>query len=350
MLGEELPASKKNIVKHAQRSNCSEFEHEAQRLYASLKSLGWKMNICREIAPFTYEINALKKQKNAVILAHSYQTPDIIYGIADYVGDSYGLSKEAQKTNADTIIFAGVRFMAETAKILNPSKTVLLPAIDAGCSLSESITVKDIIRLKKQYPEAPVVGYVNTSADVKAVSDACCTSANVVKILKALPGDKVIFIPDNFMAENVAGLTKKKVIGWNGKCVVHIEFTPEKALAYKKSHPEIKILAHSECSPELVAIADYVGGTEDMVRYIKHNDGKKFMLVTECGLSDRMKIELPKKEFIGMCVLCPYMKRNNLHNILAVLKKPTKEQTIEVPEDVRAGAEKALQMMFKLSE
>ena len=350
MFGEELPISKKDIVKHVQRPNCSEFDDDARRLYASLKRLGWTLNVCREIAPLTCEINSLKKQKNAVILAHSYQTPDIIYGIADYVGDSYGLSKEAQKTKADIIIFAGVRFMAETTKILNPNKTVLLPAIDAGCSLSESITVKDISRLKKQHPGVPVVCYVNTSADVKALSDACCTSTNAIKILKALPGDKVIFIPDNFMAENIAKLTKKKVIGWNGKCVVHIEFTLEKASAYKNSHPEIKILAHSECSPELVAIADYVGGTEDIVRYVKQTDGKKFMLVTECGLSDRMKIELPEKEFIGMCVLCPYMKRNNLHNILAALKKPTKEQTIEVPEDVRVGAEKALQMMFKLSE
>jgi len=325
-------------------------EKEAQRLYAKLKHVGFNLGYCRLIAPLTLEINRLKKEKNAVILAHSYQTPDIVYGVADFYGDSYGLSVAAGKTKAKTIVFAGVKFMAETAKILNPAKKVLLPAPDAGCSLSESITAADVRALKKKHNGAPVVVYVNTSADVKAEADSCCTSSNALKIIEGFDSDKVIFLPDALMGENLQKKTKKKLILWPGKCIVHDEFKPSAIMTFKKNTPGLKVMAHLECRPEVVALADMAGGTEDMIRYVKTTDAKAYMLVTECGLTDRMKVEFPKKRFTGMCSMCPYMKKTSLPMILQVLKKARKDQVVDVPEKVRRKAEKALKMMFELTE
>ncbi|HLD75855.1 MAG TPA: quinolinate synthase NadA [Candidatus Norongarragalinales archaeon] len=324
-------------------------EEEAERLFNRLKNLGWTSEECTLYAPLTLEINRLKREKNAVILAHSYQTPDIVYGIADFVGDSYGLSLKARETQAETLVFSGVRFMAETAKILNPEKTVLLPASDAGCSLSESITAEDVRELKRKHPDAAVVVYVNTSADVKAESDVCCTSANALKIINAVPQEEVLFLPDEYMAKNLSSLTSKKIIGWGGRCIVHEAFGPKNVTAVKEMYPDAKILAHTECAPDVIAHSDMAGGTENMVAYIKSSPARRFMLVTECGLTDRMRAEFPHKEMVGTCNLCPYMKKNNLANVLKALDHPDENQIIRIPEDVRVRAHSALIRMFELS-
>lgn len=327
-----------------------QIQAETERLHEKLQHVGFGKALCQMFAPLTLEINALKKAKNAVILAHSYQTPDILYGIADFQGDSYQLSKNAQETDAETIVFCGVRFMAETAKILNPSKTVLLPSPAAGCSLAEAITAEDVRGLKKEYPGVPVVTYVNTSAEVKAEADACCTSANALKIVEAFPGDTIIFIPDKFMAQNLQKLTSKKIIGWTGSCIVHEEFSASKIQQFKQKYQGLKVLAHTECAPEVVAVSDFAGGTNDMMRYVERTEAPAYMLVTECGLNDRMRAEFPKKDFLGMCGLCPYMKQNTLGLILQALKDPKPEQIIDLPEEVRRGAERSLLKMFELSQ
>jgi quinolinate synthase len=327
-----------------------QIRNETGRLHEKLQHVGFGRALCRMFAPLTLEINELKRQKNAVILAHSYQTPDILYGIADFQGDSYQLSKNAQETAAETIVFCGVRFMAETAKILNPAKRVLLPSPAAGCSLAEAITADDVRALKAKYPGVPVVTYVNTSAEVKAESDACCTSANALKIVEAFPDETVIFIPDKFMIKNLQKLTSKKLIGWDGSCIVHEEFKASKIRQFRDKYPGLKVLAHTECAPEVVAVSDFAGGTNDMIRYVEKVEAPAYMLVTECGMSDRMRAEFPKKDFLGMCGLCPYMKQNTLALILQALKDPQPAQIVELDEAVRKGAERSLLKMFELSQ
>lgn len=322
---------------------------ETKRLHEKLGKAGFEEKQCAMMAPLTLEINELKSRNNAVILAHSYQTADIIYGVADFTGDSYQLSRKAQETDADTIIFSGVRFMAETAKILNPEKKVLLPSLQAGCSLAESITAEDVRNLKKKHPGLPVVTYVNTSAEVKAESDACCTSANALQIVEAIKADEILFLPDELMLKNVQAMTKKKLIGWNGRCVVHEEFKASKIHAFRKKFKGLKVLAHTECKPEVVKASDFAGGTEGMIRFSRETNASSYMMVTECGLADRMRVEMPDKKFIGTCVICPYMKKITLPLILKTLKNPDPEQEIVIEESVRARAEKALLEMFRLS-
>ena len=328
----------------------NELRHEETRLYSKLRHVGFSRAQCSLIAPLTFEINQLKKEKKAIILAHSYQTPDIIYGVADFTGDSYQLSALARKTRARTIIFCGVRFMAETAKILNPRKTVLLPAVNAGCSLADSITAADVRLLKKQHPGVPVVTYVNTSAEVKAGSDVCCTSSNALKIIESFPGKEIIFLPDELMRKNMAALTKKRLIGWEGKCIVHDDFKAGKIGVFRKKFPGLKVLAHTECDPSVIGASDFAGGTEGMIKYAKSTRASAYLMITECGLTDRMRVELPGKKFLGMCGLCPYMKQNTLPLILQALKNPRVAQEVKVPESVRKRAEKALLKMFKLSK
>ncbi len=323
---------------------------EAKRLHSKLKHVGFNLGYCELIAPLTLEISDLKKKKNAVILAHSYQTADIIYGVADYKGDSYGLSVAAKKAKADTIIFAGVKFMAETAKILNPEKRVLIPNPQAGCSLSDSITAKDVKALKKKHPGVPVVVYVNTTAEVKAEADSCCTSANALKIIEGIEGDEIIFLPDALMGRNLQKMTKKKLILWPGKCIVHEDFRFESIKRFKRTTPGLKVLSHLECPPEVIAESDLAGGTGDMIKYVKETDAKAYMLVTECGLGDRMKVEFPEKRFVGMCSMCPYMKMNTLALIKQVLVAAKPEQIVAVPEDIRLKAEKSLNKMFELTQ
>ena len=326
----------------------SEVEDEALRLLDSLGEVQWNLETCRQIAPVTLEIARLKREKNAVILAHSYQTPDIIFGIADFAGDSLGLSREASSTSADVIVFCGVRFMAETAKILSPEKTVLMPAPEAGCSLSESITAADVRALKEKYPGIPVVCYVNTAAEVKAESDACCTSGNALKVVNAQSGGRVIFIPDKLMAKNLQAETDKEIITWNGTCIVHEEFNPKSIDVWKSLYPDMKVLAHTECDSAVVEMADMAGSTEGMISYIKESNGKRFMLITECGLSDRLRVEFGgEKQFLGSCVLCPYMKMVELPIVLECLKNPSPEQIVTLDPDIIRRARRSIDQMMK---
>jgi len=271
------------------------------------------------------KINKLKKEKNAVILAHSYMTPEIYHCVADIVGDSLKLAKESQKAKADIIIMCGVHFMAETAKILNPDKKVLIPDMSAGCSLAESITGEDVRLLKQKYPGVPVVSYVNTSADVKAETDICCTSSNAVEIVESLGVDKVIFLPDEYLGKNVAAQTKVKIITFHGTCIVHERFTPEEIREYRKNYPGIVVLAHPECPPEVVAEADYTGSTSKMSNYVRDKQPKKVLMVTECSMSDNVAIENPNVEMIKPCNLCPYMKKITLQGIYNSLTNGTDE-------------------------
>jgi len=275
--------------------------------------------------PLIEKINKLKKEKNAVILAHSYMTPEIYHCVADIVGDSLKLAKESQKAKADVIIMCGVHFMAETAKILNPNKKVLIPDMSAGCSLAESITGEDVRLLKQKYPGVPVVSYVNTSADVKAETDICCTSSNAVEIVESLGVDKVIFLPDEYLGKNVAAQTKVKIITFHGTCIVHERFTPEEIREYRKNYPGIVVLAHPECPPEVVAEADYTGSTSKMSNYVRDKQPKKVLMVTECSMSDNVAIENPNVEMIKPCNLCPYMKKITLQGIYNSLTNGTDE-------------------------
>ena len=275
--------------------------------------------------PLIEKINKLKKEKNAVILAHSYMTPEIYHCVADIVGDSLKLAKESQKAKADIIIMCGVHFMAETAKILNPDKKVLIPDMSAGCSLAEAITGEDVRLLKQKYPGVPVVSYVNTSADVKAETDICCTSSNAVEIVESLGVDKVIFLPDEYLGKNVAAQTNVKIITFHGTCIVHERFTAEEIREYRKNYPGIVVLAHPECPPEVVAEADYTGSTSKMSNYVRDKQPKKVLMVTECSMSDNVAIENPNVEMKKPCNLCPYMKKITLQGIYNSLTNGTDE-------------------------
>ena len=296
--------------------------------------------------PLVEKINKLKKEKNAVILAHSYMTPEIYHCVADIVGDSLKLAKESQKAKADIIIMCGVHFMAETAKILNPNKKVLIPDMSAGCSLAESITGEDVRLLKQKYPGVPVVSYVNTSADVKAETDICCTSSNAVEIVESLGVDKVIFLPDEYLGKNVAAQTKVKIITFHGTCIVHERFTPEEIREYRKNYPGIVVLAHPECPPEVVAEADYTGSTSKMSNYVRDNKPKKVLMVTECSMSDNVAIENPEVEMIKPCNLCPYMKKITLQGIYNSLVNGTEE--VELTEAVMDKARLSIKRMIEV--
>jgi len=297
-------------------------------------------------APLIQKINALKKEKNAVILAHNYQTPEIFHGIADIAADSLALAVEAEKTNADIIVLCGVHFMAETAKLMNPNKKVLLPDMGAGCSLASSITGKDVRMLKEKYPGVPVVTYVNTSAEVKAESDICCTSANAIRVVESLGSDKVIFLPDQYMAKYVQSKTKVQIISWVGTCIVHEKFSAQEIKDIKKQNPGIKILTHPECPPEVIAASDFTGSTSGMSKYVKNNQPKKVMLVTECSMSDNVQVDNPNVQFIRPCNLCPYMKTISLPKILECLEKENNE--ILIPEIIIKKAQRAVERMVAI--
>ena len=276
-------------------------------------------------APYIHKINKLKKEKNAVILAHNYQTPEIYHGISDFSADSLALAVEAAKTKADIIVMCGVHFMAETAKLMSPEKKVLLPDMRAGCSLSSSITGEDVRNLKKKYPGVPVVSYVNTSADVKAETDVCCTSANAVKIVKSLGVKKVIFLPDDFLAKYVASQTDVEIISWKGTCEVHEQFNDQEINEIRKNNPGIKIIAHPECPPDVIKASDFAGSTSGMIKYVKDNQPEKVMMVTECSMSDNVQVDNPNVKFIRPCNLCPHMKKITLPKILECLENETNE-------------------------
>ena len=297
-------------------------------------------------APYIYEINKLKKEKNAVILAHNYQTPEIYHGISDFSADSLALAIEASKTKADIIVMCGVHFMAETAKLMNPKKKVLLPDMKAGCSLSSSITGDDVRMLKRKNPGVPVVSYVNTSADVKAETDVCCTSANAVKIVNSLGTKKVIFLPDDYLAKYVASQTNVEIISWKGTCEVHEQFTDTEINEIRKNNPDIKVIAHPECPPDVINASDFAGSTSGMIKYVKENQPKKVMMVTECSMSDNIQIDNPNVEFIRPCNLCPHMKRITLPKILDCLKNETNE--ILMSEDIIRKARKSVEKMAEI--
>ena len=296
--------------------------------------------------PLIEKINKLKKEKNAVILAHSYMTPEIYHCVADIVGDSLKLAKESQKAKADIIIMCGVHFMAETAKILNPNKKVLIPDMSAGCSLAEAITGEDVRLLKQKYPGVPVVSYVNTSADVKAETDICCTSSNAVEIVESLGVDEVIFLPDEYLGKNVAAQTKVKIITFHGTCIVHERFTPEEIKEYRKNYPGIVVLAHPECPPEVVAEADYTGSTSKMSNYVRDKQPKKVLMVTECSMSDNVAIENPNVEMIKPCNLCPYMKKITLQGIYNSLTNGTDE--VKLTEAIMDKARLSIKRMIEV--
>jgi quinolinate synthase len=303
-----------------------------------------------EWALFTPDIAAiqrLKRERNAVILAHNYQTPEIFHGVADIVGDSLALAREAMTVDADVIVLAGVHFMAETAKLLNPSKKVLIPDTRAGCSLAESITPADIRLLRQRYPGVPVVAYVNTSAAVKAESDICCTSGNAKKIVESLGVPEVIMLPDEYLAQNIAAQTNVKIIAWAGHCEVHERFTPQEIISLRAAHPGLIVLAHPECPPEVVAEADFAGSTAAMSDYVAREKPARVVLITECSMSDNVAVAHPGTEFIRPCNLCPHMKRITLGNIRAALETMQTEVVIE--DALMAPARRAVERMLAAS-
>lgn len=333
----------------------TELNEEIKRLASKGLSAGCLARPLSSAAALTLRINNLKKEKNAVVCAHVYQTPDIICGVGDFVGDSYKLADDSRKTDADIIIFCGVNFMGETAKILNPGKKVYVPSKNAGCSLSESITAADVRKLKAEHPGLPVVTYINTSAEVKAESDCIVTSANAEKILRKMYAEheKVIFIPDKLMGANLAkvlGKTPgKDIILWNGTCVVHENFAPETIDVYRKNYPGLVALAHAECPPSLIKAVDFMGGTGDMMRYVESTNASAYLLVTECGFGELAKVRYPKKNFIAMCRLCPYMKSITLESVLDALENPRPEIEITVPPEIAARAKRSIEKMFELA-
>jgi quinolinate synthase len=321
-------------------------------------------------AELAAEINRLKRERNAVILGHNYMEPALFNSIPDFVGDSLELCRKAAETDADIIVFCGVRFMAETAKILNPEKTVLVPSL-AGCSLASSITAADVRELKRRFPGVPVVTYINSYAEVKAESDICCTSANAADIVNSLDSDTVIFIPDEYLAKNVARETGKHIvfpqqnglakpngsndntgldyqmIGWRGRCEVHEKFTPEDVLNVRKQFSEVVVLAHPECSPEVVALADFAGSTTAMSKYVKDSSASRYLLLTECAMGDNVAAANPEKEMLRMCsVRCPHMNQITLEDTLASLQE--KQYEVHVPETIRVRAARAVERMIAI--
>ena len=345
---------------------------EVQKLYEEMKShlgstvpdveLAYKAKI-------GVEINALKKQRNAVILAHNYMEPVLFYSVPDFKGDSLDLSRKAAQTDKDVIVFCGVRFMAETAKILNPTKTVLLPALEAGCSLAASITAEDVRMLKRQFPGMPVVTYVNTYADVKAESDICCTSSNAIAVIESLKADTVIFIPDQYLAANVARESGKHIIfpsldprgfsagaadlldvqmiGWHGRCEVHEKFTVKDIETVRVQFPNVVILAHPECSPEVVAASDFSGSTNAMIRHVQQTKAPHYLLLTECAMGDNVAAANPDKEMLRLCMVrCPHMNTITMEQTRDALQHL--QYVIEVPEEIRVRAFQAVDRMIRI--
>ncbi len=307
-------------------------------------------------APYVAAINRLKAERNAVVLAHNYQVPEIFYTVADIVGDSLALAMKAAETEADVIVLCGVHFMAETAKLVNPAKTVLVPDLKAGCSLAESITAADVRLLRERYPDTPIVTYVNTSAEVKAESDVCVTSGNALQIVEALGAPRVIFLPDEYLAKYVASKTNVEIIAWKGHCEVHERFTGEDVRRFRRDDPSLIVLAHPECPPDVLAEADYVGSTQGMSEYVgtlserdrepaKHH--ARVLMMTECSMADNVSGRYPNVEFVRPCNLCPHMKRNTLPKVLHSLE--SMEYEVTVPPEIAERARRSVERMLEYS-
>ncbi|MGH7821730.1 MAG: quinolinate synthase NadA [Candidatus Binatia bacterium] len=323
-----------------------------EALHARLSRLGesgYDLRRCETLAGQIAEIHELKRSRRAVILAHNYQRPEI-FEVADFIGDSLELARKAATVEADVIVFCGVHFMAETAKILNPSRTVLLPNLGAGCSLADSITGEELAERRAElsavYPDLAVVSYVNTTAEVKAESDVCCTSSNAVRIVERLPNRNILFTPDENLASYVQSHTSKNIIAWNGNCYVHHQIRPEHLLEIKRARPAVKVIVHPECRRDVLELADAVLSTSGMIDYARRSDASEFLIVTECGLSDRLLLELPEKTFYKACKLCQYMKMITLEDTATSLREM--RHPIELDEDVRRRAERSLQRMLEL--
>lgn len=334
----------------------------AEKLYEKLKAIHVGNPICQFtkencelLLPTIERIEKLKHEKNAIILAHNYVAPQIFYGVADYTGDSYGLSKKAKESDADVIVFAAVRFMAETAKILNPKKLVLDPNPNGGCSLADGITNTDVINLRQQFPDHTFVCYINTTASVKAECDVCVTSSNVYKIIEKIPNDKIYFLPDKLMGENVIQNLKKKGVKknielWEGTCYVHEEYQPENIDQVRKNFNGIEVLVHPECSSAVVNKADYIGSTSQMLNHVRESDRDSFFLLTECGLTGVLQSEFPQKTFAGGCTMCKYMKSNSLEDILDVLENPSPKNIIKIDLDTQKRALQCVNRMFEYAD
>ncbi|ATG40589.1 quinolinate synthase NadA [Phaeobacter piscinae] len=300
-------------------------------------------------APYVAAILALKKKRNAVILAHNYMTPEIYHGVADVVGDSLQLAIEAAKVEADVIVQCGVHFMAETSKILSPDKTVLIPDMEAGCSLAESITADGIAQMREKYPGAPVVTYVNTTAEVKAASDICCTSSNAAQIVAAQESDTVIMTPDQYLAQNIAQqVPQKNIVWWEGSCIVHEQYTAKDLRDFREWNPGTRLIAHPECPPDVVNEADFSGSTSGIIKYVTDEKPEKAMLITECSMASNIADQLPEVDFVGPCNMCPYMKKITLEKILWSLH--TMSEPVEVNAEVAEQARVAVQRMIDLSQ
>ncbi len=329
-------------------------QRSGEELFRDFAPLGspavYTRDRCDEISDTVARIRELKRERRAVILAHNYQRPEI-FEVADFVGDSLELARKGTTVDADVIVFCGVHFMAETAKILSPERTVLLPDLRAGCSLAESVDADSLEErrdeLKAVYPDLQVACYVNTTAEVKAVCDVCVTSSNATDIVEKLPTNNVLFVPDENLARHVQENTKKNIIAWDGNCYVHHQITPEQIERVRKHLPRVKVLAHPECRQDVLDLADAVLSTSGMIGYARESDAQEFLVVTECGLSDRLLLELPEKTFYKSCKLCAYMKMITLEGTLRSLEEMS--HPIELDEDVRAGAERSLKRMLELS-
>jgi quinolinate synthase len=323
----------------------SEVERDTAHLYERVKTVippvEWPL-----MAPTIKAINELKAVRGAVILAHNYQTPEIFHCVADIVGDSLQLAVEATKVKADIIVQCGVHFMAETSKILNPHKTVLIPDSRAGCSLASSITGADVRLLRARFPGVPVVAYVNTSADVKAEVDICCTSSNAVQVVESLNAPTVIFLPDQYLAQYVASNTNVKIIAWKGACEVHERFTGDELRAYREADPSVQIIAHPECPPDVLAEADFTGSTAHMIKWVRDKHPRRVVMITECSMADNVRAELPDIEMVQPCNLCPHMKRITLANILDSLLYLREEVTVDpvIAEKARRSVERMINL------
>ncbi|WP_022950084.1 quinolinate synthase NadA [Methylohalobius crimeensis] len=310
-----------------------------ERLRDVIPEMEWPVH-----APLIARINELKRERSATLVAHNYQLPEIFHGIADYTGDSLGMAKFGAETEADVIVVCGVRFMAESAKMLSPEKTVLLPDMEAGCSLAASITAQDVRRMREKYPGVPVVTYVNTYADVRAEADICCTSVNAVQVVESLGTDRVIFIPDGYLGRYVATQTDVEIILWEGACEVHERFTGEELRHYRRSYPDIQVIAHPECPPDVLEEADFVGSTSGMIRYIDEHRPERVVMITECTMSDNVAVEFPRTNFVRPCNLCPHMRRITLPKILHSLE--TLQPEVHINPETARQAHRSLERML----
>jgi quinolinate synthase len=311
-----------------------------ERVQHIIPEVEWRVH-----APYIAAIRKLKRERNAIILSHNYQTPEVFHGVSDLTGDSLALAREAAEIDADTIVMCGVHFMAETAKLLSPEKNVLIPDLEAGCSLAAAISPEDVRRLRKQHPGVPVVTYVNTSAEVKAESDVCCTSANAVQIVESLGSDRVIFLPDEYLGRYVASQSKVEVILWKGHCEVHEQFSAPVIQAYRDNYDnDLFVLAHPECPPDVLARADFVGSTAGMIREVGEKRPHRVLMVTECSMSDNVAVEFPEIEFVRPCNLCPHMKRITLPGILNALE--TMQHVVDVDPAIARRARQAVERML----